>query len=160
MRKAFLLFLVIASFGCSSTKKTEGSAVDPKVNDMLNNQSFTFRANQVIPTGGRTRQLMETFYTLTVNDRKVMADLPYFGRSFNATMGSDGGIKFTSTNYDLTKSDRNKGGWDIRIVPKDVTDIRELNMTVFANGTASLIVNSNNRQPITFQGNIIPVESK
>lgn len=160
MKRFIFMLVVLAAVGCSSTKQTEGSSADPKINEMLNNQSFTFRANQVIPTGGRTRQLMETFYTMTVNDKKVMADLPYFGRAFNASMGSDGGIKFTSSNYDLTKTDRNKGGWDIRIVPKDVTDIRELNMTVFANGSASLVVNSNNRQPITFQGNIIPVGSK
>ncbi|MCS3794954.1 hypothetical protein GGD38_000292 [Chitinophagaceae bacterium OAS944] len=49
-------------------------------------------------------------------------------------------------------SNRKKGGWNVTITPKDVQDPRQLTMSIFDNGTASVVVTSYNRQPISFNG--------
>ncbi|HTE29828.1 MAG TPA: DUF4251 domain-containing protein, partial [Chryseolinea sp.] len=60
-------------------------------------------------------------------------------------------INFTSVSFDYKYSQRKKG-WDLTIKPKDANGIQDLSFTIFDNGTASLRVNSINRQPISFNG--------
>jgi hypothetical protein len=67
---------------------------------------------------------------------------------------SEGGIRFTSTVFEYNVSQNKKGKWEIVIRPKDATGIREVNMTIFENGTASVQVASNNRQTISYNGYI------
>lgn len=117
-------------------------------------KSYVFMAQSVSPMRGSMRQLT-TEYDLRVSPDSIISWLPYFGRAYSAPINpSEGGIKFTSTNFDYTVITKNKGGWDIRIKPKDVTDINQLLLTVFESGSASLQVISNNRDPIIFSGYI------
>jgi hypothetical protein len=53
-----------------------------------------------------------------------------------------------------------KKTWEITITPKDGKDVRNCQLTVYDNGNANLIVNSNNRQPISYSGVILPQEKK
>jgi hypothetical protein len=81
--------------------------------------------------------------------------LPYFGRAYSAPIdGIGGGFDFTSKDFDYKLKNRRKGGWDITIKPRDVSDVREIYLTVFENGFASVRVASNNREPISFNGHI------
>lgn len=79
--------------------------------------------------------------------------MPYFGRAFVAPMNpSEGGIRFTSTDFNYTVKDRKKGGWDIAILPKDAKDVRQMLLSVTESGYGSLQVISNNRQQISYNG--------
>jgi hypothetical protein len=42
--------------------------------------------------------------------------------------------------------------WIIVINPREPVDVRELTLRVFKNGSASLMVNSTNRQSISYNG--------
>jgi len=50
--------------------------------------------------------------------------------------------------------------WIIVIKPREPVDVRELTLRVFKNGSASLMVNSTNRQSISFNGVIEARRSK
>jgi hypothetical protein len=63
-------------------------------------------------------------------------------------------LRFTSTDFQYVATPKKKGGWDIVITPKDVQDPRQLTLRIFDNGTASVVVTSYNRQPISFNGYI------
>jgi len=146
---AFIFAITIAGSTIAYAQKKE-DAVKNKILD----KNYDFLVQSVTPTTGSTRQLSPD-YDLRVTPDSIISYLPYFGRAYSAPVGSsDGGINFTSTKFDYTLVNRNKGGWDITIKPRDTPDVQELFLTVFSNGSAILQVTSTNRQPISFNGYI------
>lgn len=104
-------------------------------------------------TGGSIN-LTGSSYELKIMPDSIVSYLPYYGRSFTAPMNNDeNGIKFTSTNfvYDVVKA---KKGWQVTITIKDTKDSHRLNLSIGENGYATLNVNSNTKQSITFNGHI------
>lgn len=121
-------------------------------NSVTDSIPFIFNAQQASPLGRNTIHL--TFgYDLKVSKDSVICYLPYFGRAFSAPLpNSEGGIRFTSTDFTITKNQVKKGGWNVIIKPNDVKDVRELNLSVSKNGYGTLYVSSNRRQSISFYG--------
>lgn len=144
--------IVLTAAHCSNEVYAQNKTdKEETVSRIVGEQKFIFKAQQVLPTSGRTRQLT-TDYDLTVSKDSVSSWLPYFGRSYQAPMDpSKGGIQFTSTEFEYSTSQRNDG-WEITIKPKDTRDVQELFLTVFKNGSANLRVSSISRQPISFTG--------
>lgn len=146
-----ILISVAASFNMSYAQDDKK---DQEIKKLIENKNFVFVAQSASPTGAPLRQLSYGF-DLSVLGDSVVSYLPYFGRAYSAPMDpTDGGFRFTSTNFDYTVTDRKKGGWDIIIKPKDAKDVREMALTTFDNGSSTLRVMSNNRQPISFNGYI------
>jgi hypothetical protein len=124
------------------------------IKSLVESKNYVFKAQTALPARGRTRPL-NTDFDLRVSGDTLISYLPYFGRAYSAPINpSQGPLNFTSTEFDYKVTDRRKGGWDIVIMPKDVQDPRQMSLSVFDNGTASLTVTSNNRQPISFNGYI------
>jgi hypothetical protein len=97
---------------------------------------------------------------MKVIDDSIVTYLPYFGRAYSAPVNlSQGGIQFTSTDFNYTIESKRKE-WIIVIKPRESIDVRELTLRVFKNGSASLMVNSNNRQSISYNGVIEERKSK
>jgi hypothetical protein len=85
--------------------------------------------------------------------------LPFFGRAYSLPYNStDGGFNFTSTKFDYTSTPGKKGGWEIKIKPKDVQDFREFTLSISENGYGTLQALSNNRQTISFTGYVSPAK--
>ena len=128
------------------------------IEHLIEGKRFRFEAQTVSPSGGPTRQLT-SYYDLTIKGDSLVSFLPYFGRAYVAPMSAnDAGIRFTSTEFNYEINPRKKGGWNIKITPKDVNTVQQMNLSVSANGQASLHVTSNNRQPISFMGVIREVK--
>jgi hypothetical protein len=123
------------------------------VEKAITSKSFVFKAQTVFPMAGTSRPLTSEYDVRLLGD-SVVAYLPYFGRAYSITYGERGGIDFTSTKFDYNIEARKKGGWDVTIKPKDDREVRELNFTISENGYTSLLVNSNNKQPISYNGYI------
>ncbi len=134
-----------------------GQSQDKKIRDsviknMIDSKAYTFVAQTAQPTTGRIRQLTST-YQMDVSKDSVIADLPYFGRAYAAPVDpSQGGIQFTSTQFEYITTPKKKGGWTILIKPKENVDARQLILDVSASGFANLQVLSTNRQAISFAG--------
>jgi hypothetical protein len=163
-RTSLFLFLAIMLAGCASSKNTTGADVE----NMLNEQRYTFVARTVIPTedsrynprfmfpNGNNLYQLTSGYDLKVTRDSVTAWLPFFGRAYTAPLDpTKGGIKFTSTDFDYKKSMRKKNT-EITITPKDVQDIRSVFISVSPGGYAYVQVLSLNRTPISFNGIIEP----
>jgi hypothetical protein len=149
--KILLAFLIII---IGVLPEVNGQETDVAVlQQMFDTKNFIFKAETVNPQSGRTRQLTQE-YDLTISRDKIICFLPYYGRAFSAPVSSEGGIKFTSIDfsYDVKKV---KKGWEITIVPKEVTDVHQMYLTAFSNGRATLQVTSNNRQNISFNGYVV-----
>ena len=131
-----------------------------KVREALESKNFVFKAEFVSPQRGTTRPLTPE-YDLKVNEEKLVSFLPYFGRAFIAPVDpSRGPIQFTSEKFDYKWTKQKKNRWEVTIIPRDVSDVRELFLTIFDNGRASLRVNSNSRESISFTGYIGHIEKK
>ena len=149
-----LFFMAIIGDVTLVTAQKSKSAKETVIKNLIDNQQYVFYAQSVIPMSGRQR-FLTTDYTVNVSKDTIVSDLPFFGRAYSVPMNpTEGGIKFTSTNFDYKLAARKKGGWDITIKPKDVQEVQQLTLTIFEDGTASLQVSSTNRQPISFNGYI------
>jgi hypothetical protein len=125
-----------------------------QIKSMVEAQNYVFKAQTALPTSGATRQLTSDF-DLRISKDTIISDLPYFGRAYTPPLNpSEGPLRFTSTDFQYSVANMKKGGWQVTITPKDVQDPRQLNISIFENGTASVIVTSYNRQPISFNGYI------
>lgn len=122
---------------------------------MIDSQRFIFDAETATTMGGRTRQLTYG-YDLIIKKDSIEAYLPYFGVAYTGTIGSsdDGGIKFKTADFDYTIKDAKKGGWDILIKPKNITDATQITMNISKAGYTTVQVNSTNRGMISFYGSI------
>ncbi len=151
------LLLCLGGFttnGVAQNKKERDSIQAALIKTLVTEQRYIFLAQTATPSRGGLRQITGT-YTLKVTKDTVMSDLPYMGRSYTAGYGSgEGGIKFTSTGFEYKSEPRKKGGWEITIKPKEMNTCRDMNLIVYEDGTASLNVNLDNKQPISFRGYI------
>lgn len=151
-RTTFLLAVItIALFpqtGLAQHKKDKKAAIK----NMVEARNYVFKAQTALPASGSTRQLTSDF-DLRISKDTIISDLPYFGRAYTAPLNpAEGALRFTSTDFQYTATAKKKGGWDITITPKDLHDPRQLTLSIFDNGTASVVVTSYNRQPISFNG--------
>ena len=148
---ALLVIITLALLpgtGLAQNKKDKKAAIT----NMVEAQNYVFKAQTALPSIGNTRQLTYDF-DLQVSKDSVISDLPYFGRAYSAPINpAESPLHFTSTKFDYAVTTKKKGGWNINITPKDVQDPRQLTLTIFDNGSASLTVTSYNRQPISFNG--------
>lgn len=159
----FAIIMVVLA-ACSSQKM--GTTTNHQVDEMINNQHFTFVARNVIPTedsrysprlmfpNASNLYQLTSRYDVRVTPDSVIAYLPFFGRAYTAPIDpSEGGIKFTSTKFSYKNSIRKKN-YEIQINPSDTREAQTLYLTVSSSGYASLTVLSYNRTPITFNGDI------
>jgi cell division protein FtsI/penicillin-binding protein 2 len=150
---AMLLFITSVTQG-QQEKKEKNKIKAAEIEQLINSKNFVFKAQSVNPTSGRTIQLTSD-YDVQVSGEKVLSYLPYFGRAYVAPIDpSDGGIRFTSTDFTYNMESRKRGGWYITIIPKDTKDVRQMYLTISSNGYTNLQVLSNNRQPISYTGYI------
>lgn len=156
-----LFTLVSFSVNAQTDKATTKRIVEAK--------NFTFVASTALPmnsaeinavlsrfpgaTSGGAINLNGENYDVRITPDSLIAYLPYYGRSFRAPIGRDeAGYKFTSTNFTFENKARKRGGWQVSINPKDTKDNVRMNLTITENGYATLIIGSNNKQSITYNG--------
>jgi len=165
LSKGVSLLLFLVAFGrITSYAQTDNADKKTQKQEMIRgwveSQEYDFRPQTAMPLGGRTRELT-TDFDLKVTKETVVSYLPYFGQAYTAPMDpSQGGLQFTSKEFDYSVTNRKKGGWDVQIKPKDNREVQQMSMTISVDGYASLQVISTNRQPISFNGYIMAANPK
>src|SRR5882762_1176987 len=152
---AVLLAISPNLYSQNTDKQEKENARIDSLKKAIESGRFVFMAQSATPMSGRTRQLTYD-YKLDIRKDTIIADLPYYGRSYSPTYGSsDGGINFTTTNFDYSSKEGAKGGWDIIITPKEIRNVSRMSLNVSNAGYSSLTVTSNTRQQISFNGHIV-----
>lgn len=156
MKNRFVLFLMLTILlqGCRSvewTARKQQKALQVKT--MVEAFDFTFEA--LTAHSMRFQQIqLSPDYTLDVSQDTLKAYLPFFGQAYVAPMNStEGGIKFTSTNFarELIYG-KKAGNWKVKFKTLDTQLPVELFLDIWDNGTAHLVVNDPNRQAMSFDG--------
>lgn len=141
----------------SIIQKEEFTFIAEKAN--ITNQDVINTMNS-IPGGSVARlQNLGAGYDLALDNKELKVNLPYFGRTYNATMNSDRiGFFFTSKDYSIEKKEGKKGKKILTIKPNDINYISAIYIEISSNGKAYVSVNANDRQPISFSGYIMKNE--
>lgn len=151
---AIIPLMLIAS-ACGSSKSTaEQEAEAQKMREKIEQFEITFEATYAHPSGGFQSIYLSPYYDVKLSSDTVSAYLPYYGRAYRAPIDShEGGIKFTSTDFEYRIAEGKKGGnWKIDIRTLDTKRQFTLYLDVWENGTANLQVIDPDRQAISFQG--------
>jgi|SRR6476661_2163347 len=158
----FPLYVAIAAilFGsCATNNQVSDSAKAAQIEQLITIKHFTFVAEQALPSGGRSINLTSR-YDLSINGDTLISFLPYYGRAFTAPIGRTGsGLQFTATEATIDTEKTRNGGYEMRILP-NVQEVNQFALSISNNGSASLRVRSNNRDPITFYGYITSQSGK
>jgi len=161
---AAVLVLAFIHVAIAQTRQEKKAAEQAAIKNMVENNNFSFVADYALPMTGGSRQLT-SIYDLKITGDSVIAFLPYYGQAYLAPSPgeTEGGIKFATTQFRYQKSAEKKGGWEIVITPtnRDISnwrDVQQMRLDISKDGFASLYVNSSNRDPISFQGNVVAKE--
>ena len=158
-RKASLLFLLTLSCIYVSYSQVAASK-SPEIKSLIDSKRFVFEVQSTLPQGGITKQESYGFF-LKVSGDSLTCYLPYYGRATMPTMNpGERPLDFTSANFEYSVKEMKKGGWEILISPKDQKNVRGMSLTLFDNGSASLYVNSNNLDPISYHGSVSAIKKK
>ena len=173
MKKIFFLslsfFFALLISSCASQ-----SNLDPKLlEEITSNNQFTFMAERANPTnndvinvmnslpnGASSRMLnLDYGYTVVLKEKEIEVTLPYFGRMYNPSYNtSKNSYRFTTKDFDLNKIQNKKGNWVYTIKPKDVQNGSEIYIEIYKNGKAYVSIDSNDRQPISYDGYVMKNE--
>ncbi|MDR0796187.1 MAG: DUF4251 domain-containing protein [Tannerella sp.] len=152
------LLMIIFLSGCVASKGAameEKAAKEAALREAIDNRTFIVSVNKALPMGGSSRNLTSP-YTLEINGEKVKSHLPYFGRAYTVPYGGGDGLIFDSDITDYQMSFDRRGKALIEFKTKSKEDQFVYRIHIFPNGTASIDVNSVNRQPISFSGTASP----
>lgn len=164
MKKYFLLVLALHCFGSlifaqdSKTQKKQDNY--DKVKAVIETGKFEFVALKANPQGARQIDLTTNPNFLRVNGNKGEGHLPYFGRSFSGGYGTGGGgIEFNGEwlEYNVEKND-SKFRVMIKFKIRGESDTYSGTLTITTIENASLTISSNNKQVISYNGNIKKIE--
>lgn len=132
-------------------KKTEKQK---QVEAMLNAKDFVFLARTAMPQGYKTVNLTSGSYTVKFKPDYINCYLPFYGRAYSgAAYGGDDGMKFEGKPDEFTVA-KGKKNYQLNAVVKGERDTYRISATVSYSGSASLIITSNNRSTISYNGDI------
>ncbi len=132
-------------------RRIEQERVALQVDSILKSNNYTFTARSANPLGWSTIHISPN-YTLSVDSGQLNCHLPYFGRAYRANLSSSqGGIILDTklTDYSIISK---KKETQINFKASDTNDSYRFTLKVSTSGNATLTINSNNRQGISYNG--------
>lgn len=156
--KTYIITIAVLSaitlFSCKSGENLSKAEVISLVTEKVEASNYTFVPSTALPVSGRAVNLDRSF-SLKISKDSIESYLPYFGRAYTAPISpTEGGIKFASTDFDYTISEKKKGMWNVSIETKDTRTRYKILLNIGETGYTSLTVQDTNRQSISFYGKI------
>lgn len=145
----------MAGCGILNQKSPEAIAEEQKteklVQDKLDSKQFTVNVNYMMPTKGGSKAVNGA-YSLTIDGDTIDSYLPYSGTATSIPYGGGKGLTFKDKITEYTDSGWEKDQRKISATTENGEDTLNYNITVFKNGSASIIVTSRNRDTISYRG--------
>lgn len=125
-----------------------------QVKDSINNRHFTINVNMAFPQSQRAINLT-SLYSLRISGDSIISYLPYYGRAYNVPYGGGKALNFTGKAYNYTTVRAKKNMTRVIFNVKTDEDTYKYSLEIFDNGSTSIDVSSNQRQYISFSGDMI-----
>ena len=157
-----LLFLaVVLLCGCATAEERAARAAlqAAKVKKALSEKRFMINVDYMYPLSGTPKHLSYG-YSLEVRNDSLISYLPYMGRAYSVPYGGGKALNFEAPlkNYKEVEGSRNLRRIYVQVYNDE--DIYTYMFEVFANGKSTVHVDSRNRQPISFDGDVVTEENK
>lgn len=151
----FSILIVTGAVAQQTTKQAKAAEKAAAIKSKIDSKAYVFQAEYAQPLRGGQRYITPD-YDLHITPDSAIEFLPYFGRVYMGTplTPEESGVMFTSTKFGYTSTPQKKGSWSILITPENVKYVSKMQLDVFSNGTATLLVTSNFRDQITYTGYI------
>lgn len=130
-----------------------------EIKSLVNSNAFEFDAINVNPLTGGTINLTSS-YDVRIQNDSLYSYLPYYGRAYTTAYGGESPMIFELPIEVYSVEPAKKGFYVIKASVKNKMDNVEFNFHVAETGSASLTVISNNRQSISYHGNIKKITDK
>lgn len=157
------LFFFIANAQEKSKKqlKTEAKMEKQKqVALLVNSKEFVFNPTSVSPQGGANINLNDLSYEVEFHPDLIKSYLPFFGRAYAGVgYGGDNGMEFDG-NPSVYTIEKTKKAYLIKVDVRGKHDFYSLMLSVYFEGNAHLVISSNNRSSISYDGDIAAIQKK
>lgn len=154
IKTLFICTVAISLASCKTSNTVGNEIIKAQIEKQVTKKDFSTTYNMAIPLGGKSIHLSGSSYFLDLSNDSLKVYLPYFGRAYSAPYDTrGGGFDFVSTKFEYD-STRKKSGWNIKIETKDTNPHTRFYMDIMDNGKIILSASDNNRQSITFYGQI------
>lgn len=153
------LFAQETRFTAKERRAAQKAEQIEKTRVLIESGVWQFNANTMLPASGRSRSLT-TSCKVVVDKLELNCYLPYFGTAYRASYGSnESPLSFKGEIPDIKVETWKKGGWIIKFTTSNRNDRLDFTFYVSDTGSASLTVNSTDRQHISFNGDLTEIES-
>ncbi|MDZ7633511.1 MAG: DUF4251 domain-containing protein [Bacteroidales bacterium] len=170
MKKLMIITVILLSAAMVSGQETgmtgkekkaaKKAAQIEKTKVLVEAGAWQFDASRMTPMSGRGQELTSS-YRVVVDSMRIDCYLPYFGRAYNVSHGSsDSPMSFKGEITDFKKEESKKGGWIISFKSRNKNDNLDFTFQISETGSVNLSVNSTNRQPISYYGNLTEIENR
>ena len=144
----------------AQSKKEKEAQKKAIVRELIVSENYKINVNTALPMRGRTIPLTSR-YTLEIRNDSIISYLPYYGRAYSVPYGGGDGLNFKAVIKEYTMDMDKKNRARIKFKARSPEDLYEYNVTIFDNGTANIDVTMQNRQGISFIGELdIPLKNK
>lgn len=145
--------LTFLSFSCGIVQKNPEDNQD--LQDLINKKKFEIENNWASPMRGTQINLIGNPNYIRFKNDSVEVYLPYFGvRHTGGGYNSENGIKFEGVPENLNFSTDKKNNTVITFEADQDSENLDFRITLYQNEKASTSVNSSQRDPISYRGNI------
>ena len=150
--KAFITSLLftcsalVTLSGCATAEERAARAAEQalKVKTALTQRRYKIDVNRMYPMNG-----------VEVRNDTLISYLPYFGRAYNVPYGGGKGLNFSERIGSYHETQQSNGARVINIELKNDEDIYQYTIKVFDNGNSSIDVQSRQRDPISYSGEMV-----
>jgi hypothetical protein len=162
----FILASILLSRGYSQEKSKKEIKEEQRIekqqqiDSLVYSKEFVFTALTALPQGYRSVNLSSNPNYVKFHPDLIDSDMPYFGRAYGAAgYGGDAGLKFKGKPDEFTVT-KNKKDYQVNAIVKGENDVYRISLSVSFEGSSTLSIRSNNRNSISYYGEILPPEKK
>lgn len=121
-------------------------------------EEFKIEITQMIPMRGTARQVSP--FSLTLKDGVLNSHLPYVGRAWEVPYGGGHALNFEFPIQEYRLMSEQEGVFTVRILVKTDEDTHVYTLNLTDEGYASLVVQSRNREPVSYSGMVVLPEEE
>lgn len=137
----------------AQTKKEKKEQKKQAVEKLVASGKYKIDVNRALPSRGRSVTLTSP-YSVEIRNDSVLSYLPYYGRAYSIPYGGGEGLNFKAPISEYQIEWNKKGAAKIKFSARSSEDKFDFSIDVFSNGSSSIFVNMQNRQSISFNGEL------
>ncbi|MFV5695893.1 DUF4251 domain-containing protein [Flavobacterium sp. LB3P122] len=161
----FLSLILTSSYAQEKSKKQLRAELkiekEKQIAALVNSKAFVFIGRTALGQGFRSIDLTTNSNYVEFKPDIIKSEMPFFGRGYSGIDygNGNGGLNFEGSPKEFT-TEKGRKAYQIKATVNGDTDVYILFLSVFFEGNATLTINSNNRSPISYNGEIRPIEKK